>query len=91
MKLKKIKLELNKETISVLNANEMTSIDGGFHSTQLCGGIFITANIVTIIHETLDNATLCPHGPCTVPGGGGNASAIVENGGCLISEVVIKG
>lgn len=95
MKNKNIKLQLNKETIEVLDKNSMLNINGAEKETShlIYGAAVLITGIATFIHDQMDEATNCPFGPCTNPGGGGGtqASQVVENGGCMLCEVDIKG
>lgn len=94
MKPKKLKLELNKETIEVLDKQSMLNINGAEKETShlIYGAATIIAGVATFIHDQMDEATNCPFGPCTNPGGGGTqATQAVEAGGCLLCEVEIKG
>ena len=95
MKPKKLKLELNKETIEVLDKNSMLNINGAEKETSprlIYGAVALTANILDLIHDNMDQATNCPFGPCTNPGGGGGTEATVQvDSSCLLCEVVIHG
>ena len=93
MKRKKIKLELNKETIEVLDRNSMAKVNGAERqTTKFCvGGALLTADIILQTHDLLDKNTWCPFGPCTNPGGGGGTQATQEvmASGCLLCPVVV--
>jgi hypothetical protein len=92
MKSKKIKLELNKETIEVLDTNSMAKVNGAERqTTKLCyESLKIIIGLTLTIHETLDRNTECPNGPCTNPAGGGTqATKEVMASGCLLCPVVV--
>lgn len=55
MSLEKKKLSLKKETITVLNDNDLSNVNGGA-TTWPCvyGSVVLVSNAVTIIHDTGD-------------------------------------
>jgi hypothetical protein len=83
---KKVSLELNKETVQVLEKNELNSIQGGEATSQACAASIILASIAAGGVDLSWWACEPNDGDYT---GGTKGSQEVMYGGCLLCEAVV--